>query len=212
MGGPRSGCSPCSPSSPSSRAEASRSARRATSRLAARGLGRAVLPVPARRNPAARCARPGGGRVAAPSRACDGDRRRGAPAHTRPAWLPPAATADHAQPQAVAGLVRCDVALVPDPGRRGPALRGTLAAPRSMASHLGAPRVRRARGPLLDRLGRRSQLAPRGRELRGRDHRFRLPGAPPGAPEPSHRRPCDDRAPRHLFGVVFESRPPPLPA
>jgi hypothetical protein len=26
------------------------------------------------------------------------------------------------------------------------------------------------------------------------------------------RRPCDDRAPRHLFGDVFESRPPPLPA
>jgi len=25
-------------------------------------------------------------------------------------------------------------------------------------------------------------------------------------------RPCDDLAPRHLFGVVFESRPPPLPA
>jgi hypothetical protein len=25
-------------------------------------------------------------------------------------------------------------------------------------------------------------------------------------------RPCDDRAPRHLFGVVFESRPPPFPA
>jgi hypothetical protein len=25
-------------------------------------------------------------------------------------------------------------------------------------------------------------------------------------------RPCDDRAPRHLFGDVFESRPPPLPA
>lgn len=32
------------------------------------------------------------------------------------------------------------------------------------------------------------------------------------APEPSHQRPCDDRGPRHLFGVVFESRPPPLPA
>jgi hypothetical protein len=26
------------------------------------------------------------------------------------------------------------------------------------------------------------------------------------------RRACDDRAPRHLFGDVFESRPPPLPA
>jgi hypothetical protein len=25
-------------------------------------------------------------------------------------------------------------------------------------------------------------------------------------------RPCDDRAPRHLFGAAFESRPPPLPA
>ena len=25
-------------------------------------------------------------------------------------------------------------------------------------------------------------------------------------------RPADDRAPRHLFGLVFESRPPPLPA
>jgi hypothetical protein len=25
-------------------------------------------------------------------------------------------------------------------------------------------------------------------------------------------RPCDDRAPRHLFGASFESRPPPLPA
>jgi hypothetical protein len=32
------------------------------------------------------------------------------------------------------------------------------------------------------------------------------------APEPSHHPRCDDRAPRHLFGVVFESRPPPLPA
>ena len=32
------------------------------------------------------------------------------------------------------------------------------------------------------------------------------------APEPSHCPPCDDRAPRQLFGVVFESRPPPLPA
>lgn len=29
---------------------------------------------------------------------------------------------------------------------------------------------------------------------------------------PSSRRPCDDRAPRQLFGDVFESRPPPLPA
>ena len=27
-----------------------------------------------------------------------------------------------------------------------------------------------------------------------------------------HTRPCDDRAPRHLFGAAFESRPPPLPA
>ena len=25
-------------------------------------------------------------------------------------------------------------------------------------------------------------------------------------------RPCDDRAPRHLFGDIFDSRPPPLPA
>lgn len=32
------------------------------------------------------------------------------------------------------------------------------------------------------------------------------------APEVSHHRPCDVRAPRRLFGVVFESRPPPLPA
>jgi hypothetical protein len=32
------------------------------------------------------------------------------------------------------------------------------------------------------------------------------------APEPSQQRPCDDRAPRHLFGAAFESRPPPLPA
>ncbi|HEX4521128.1 MAG TPA: hypothetical protein VH063_16220 [Gaiellaceae bacterium] len=32
------------------------------------------------------------------------------------------------------------------------------------------------------------------------------------APEPSHHRPCDASAPRRLFGVVFESRPPPLPA
>ena len=32
------------------------------------------------------------------------------------------------------------------------------------------------------------------------------------APGPSHCPPCDDRAPRQLFGVVFESRPPPLPA
>lgn len=31
-------------------------------------------------------------------------------------------------------------------------------------------------------------------------------------PEVSHHRPCDDRAPRHLFGAAFESRPPPLPA
>jgi hypothetical protein len=32
--------------------------------------------------------------------------------------------------------------------------------------------------------------------------------------EQRHRlgRPCDDRAPRHLFGEAFESRPPPLPA
>jgi hypothetical protein len=28
---------------------------------------------------------------------------------------------------------------------------------------------------------------------------------------PRHHRPCDDRAPRHLFGDVFDSRPPPLP-
>jgi hypothetical protein len=32
------------------------------------------------------------------------------------------------------------------------------------------------------------------------------------APERSHYLPCDDRAPRQLFGVVFESRPPPLSA
>jgi hypothetical protein len=32
------------------------------------------------------------------------------------------------------------------------------------------------------------------------------------APEPSHHRPCDERAPRQLFGAAFESRPPPLPA
>ncbi len=32
------------------------------------------------------------------------------------------------------------------------------------------------------------------------------------APAPLHRRPRDDRAPRHLFGAAFESRPPPFPA
>ena len=31
----------------------------------------------------------------------------------------------------------------------------------------------------------------------------------PAVPRP---RPDDDRTPRHLFGLVFESRPPPLPA
>ena len=33
----------------------------------------------------------------------------------------------------------------------------------------------------------------------------------PAAP-PRRARPADDRAPRHLFGLSFESRPPPLPA
>jgi len=35
-----------------------------------------------------------------------------------------------------------------------------------------------------------------------------------GQPAPAlrRRRPCDDRAPRHLFGESFDSRPPPLPA
>jgi hypothetical protein len=40
-----------------------------------------------------------------------------------------------------------------------------------------------------------------------RAHRI-LPGAPP-APRPRH---TDDRAPRRLFGLAFECRPPPLPA
>jgi hypothetical protein len=40
-----------------------------------------------------------------------------------------------------------------------------------------------------------------------RIHRF-LPGASP-PPRPRH---TDDRAPRRLFGLAFESRPPPLPA
>ncbi len=31
-------------------------------------------------------------------------------------------------------------------------------------------------------------------------------------PEAPRQRPCDERGPRHLFGVIFESRPPPLPA
>jgi hypothetical protein len=31
------------------------------------------------------------------------------------------------------------------------------------------------------------------------------------APASARARPCDDRAPRHLFGAAFESRPPPLP-
>jgi hypothetical protein len=32
------------------------------------------------------------------------------------------------------------------------------------------------------------------------------------APALRRSRPCDDRAPRHLFGEAFDSRPPPLPA
>ena len=33
-----------------------------------------------------------------------------------------------------------------------------------------------------------------------------------GEVAPRRQRPCDDRAPRHLFGDIFDSRPPPLPA
>ncbi len=35
---------------------------------------------------------------------------------------------------------------------------------------------------------------------------------PTAATVPARSRFCDDRAPRHLFGAAFESRPPPLPA
>ena len=106
-----------------------------------------------------------------------------------------------------------DRALVPRPDRRRPPLPWPLAAVCAVAAHLRAAGLRRLLDRARARLGRavRDWLADVEKYAAATFARasrmLRAAALPPHA-----RLVGDDRAPRRLFGLAFESRPPPLPA
>ncbi len=146
----------------------------------------------------------------------DGDRRRTGccrrSAHRRPRLRLRLSRPALGAP--LARVVRRDLALVPRPDRRGARLAGALAAARAVAPHLRARRSSPCSRSCSRSAGAPSATgSPTSSEYAAATF-ARVRRDPPrrhAAPAAAASRRTTAR-PRRLFGLAFESRPPPLPA